>query len=140
MDPNIIQIQKLIEEEIGLNPESMGINSWMGCIHTRMKASGKAHLSEYSELVINSYPELQELIELIVVPETWFYREKKAFDFLQNRLAKEWMKHPHARPMTLLCLPCSTGEEPYSMAMALVEAGMKPGSFRIDAIDISRQA
>jgi chemotaxis protein methyltransferase WspC len=40
----------------------------------------------------------------------------------------------------MLSLPCSTGEEPWSMAMALVDALVPPGRFRIDAIDISGQS
>jgi CheR methyltransferase, SAM binding domain len=40
----------------------------------------------------------------------------------------------------VLSLPCATGEEPFSIAMALLDAGFPPRRFRIDAVDISLRA
>jgi chemotaxis protein methyltransferase WspC len=40
----------------------------------------------------------------------------------------------------LLSLPCASGEEPYSLAMALRDAGVAPERFQIDAVDISARA
>jgi chemotaxis protein methyltransferase WspC len=52
---------------------------------------------------------------------------------------EQWLPaHPEG-VLRLLSLPCSTGEEPYTMAMALIEAGFPAGRFRIDAFDISEK-
>ncbi|ODV41430.1 hypothetical protein AWV79_36315 [Cupriavidus sp. UYMMa02A] len=40
----------------------------------------------------------------------------------------------------MLSLPCASGEEPYSIAMALLDAGIPAARFRIDALDISARA
>ena len=47
--------------------------------------------------------------------------------------------HQHA-VFRVLSLACSTGEEPYSIAMALLDSGLAPQHVRIDAVDISHQA
>jgi chemotaxis protein methyltransferase WspC len=84
--------------------------------------------------------ELQQLIELVVVPETWFFRDHEACATLARYAIEEWRPaHPDSM-MQLLSLPCATGEEAYSMAMALLDAGLPASRFRIDAIDISIKA
>ena len=84
--------------------------------------------------------ELQALIEAVVVPETWFFRDREAFSTLA-RLVQEASPTAHADGVRrILSLPSSTGEEPYSIAMALFDAGVPADRFSIDAIDISAHA
>jgi chemotaxis protein methyltransferase WspC len=83
---------------------------------------------------------LHELIEAVVVPETWFFRDTEAFRALARIAQAEWLPAESAGVLRLLSLPCSTGEEPYSMAMALIEAGLPGRRFRVDALDISSRA
>jgi len=70
-----------------------------------------------------------------VVPESWLFRDPQAFaamvDFVRRRLADG------AQMVRILSVPCAGGEEPYSIAMALCDAGVKPQSFMIDALDLS---
>ncbi|MES2743125.1 MAG: CheR family methyltransferase [Pseudomonadota bacterium] len=79
--------------------------------------------------------EMAELIELVVVPESWFFRDPEAFaaftGVVRARLAAD------ARPVRILSIPCAGGEEPYSMAMALRDAGVAAPCFSIDAFDLS---
>ncbi|SFV17486.1 CheR family methyltransferase [Pseudoduganella namucuonensis] len=79
--------------------------------------------------------ELTELVELVVVPESWLFRDAQAFytavEFVKARLAAS------ARPVRILSVPCAGGEEPYSMAMALGDAGVAPQCYTIDAYDLS---
>ncbi len=72
--------------------------------------------------------ELQALIEAVVVPETWFFRDREAFTMLARIGHEAWLRRaPASRVLRLLSLPSSTGEEPYSMAMALLDAGIPGG-------------
>lgn len=77
------------------------------------------------------------LLDLLVIPESWMFRDPAVFGealrFVRARLAPD---APHA-PLRILSLPCAGGEEPYSMAMALMDAGIGPQQCRIDAVDLS---
>ncbi|AIO38823.1 cheR methyltransferase, SAM binding domain protein [Burkholderia cenocepacia] len=96
-------------------------------------------LDVYWQQLNASADERRALIELFVVPETWFFRDREAFSTLA-RLAAERVAATPGRVIRVLSAPCSTGEEPYSAAMALLDAGLDPASFTIDAIDLSARA
>src|SRR5205814_4567729 len=66
----------------------------------------------YLERLRNSPEELAELIDAVVVPETWFFRDRGAFSVLE-RFVREEAAAKH--PLRLLSFPCATGEEPYSI-------------------------
>ena len=66
--------------------------------------------------------EFQELMNAITVNETYFFREKDQFEALVNSILPELHKSmPKNRPLRILSSPCSTGEEPYSIAITLKE-------------------
>ena len=68
--------------------------------------------------------EFQELINAITVNETYFYREKDHFEVLVNTILPELHNSmPASRVLRILSAPCSTGEEPYSMVLHIVEEG-----------------
>jgi chemotaxis protein methyltransferase CheR len=76
----------------------------------------------------------QELIDYLTTNETFFYRE-----FRQVEVLVELVKN-HYNTVDILCAPSSTGEEPYSIAIALLEAGISPSKFKIFGIDINSEA
>jgi chemotaxis protein methyltransferase CheR len=58
----------------------------------------------------------------ITVNETYFFREKDQFEVLVNRILPELhSRMPASKPLRILSSPCSTGEEPYSMILHIVE-------------------
>lgn len=68
--------------------------------------------------------EFQELINAITVNETYFFREKEQFEVLVKSILPELHKSvPNTRPLRILSSPCSTGEEPYSIVLHIVEEG-----------------
>ncbi len=73
------------------------------------------------------------LISEVVVPETYFFRYPESFAMLQ-----EWIRPRLHHSLRALCMPCSTGEEAYSIAMTLREAGA--ASFKIEAFDASAKS
>ena len=86
--------------------------------------------------------ELVSLIDVVTTNKTDFFRESAHFDFLAQKALPEWCSENYAsRPFLIWSAGCSTGEEPYTMAIVLSEfAGTRPGfRFRILASDISTQ-
>jgi len=76
----------------------------------------------------------QELIDYLTTNETFFYRE-----FRQIAELVELVKN-HGQAVEILCAPSATGEEPYSIAIALLEAGVMPNKIKIVGIDINSDA
>ncbi|AFY81052.1 CheR family methyltransferase [Oscillatoria acuminata] len=133
-------IEQKLRKTIGLDPKTLGSQAIAKAVRYRMEVCGVENVATYLDIWLCSPQELQALIEETVVPETWFFREPESFEFLRRYVLFDWLPtHPEAI-LRLLSVPCSTGEEPYSLAMTLLDAGLPPSSFVIDAVDISQKA
>lgn len=138
-----------LSHETGIDAPSLGANTLERAVLDRTRAMlatrgmpntvDAAALDAYW-LRLNTVPEeRQALIEALVVPETWFFRDREAFVTLARVVGEKLAREP-MRVLRILSAPCSTGEEPYSAAMALLDAGIDPARFTIEAIDISVRA
>ncbi|SAK87843.1 MCP methyltransferase, CheR-type [Caballeronia temeraria] len=133
---------ELLHRTIGLDAESIGANAVSRAVHERYDLWRDAQdgtLDDYYRAVTQDSARMQELIEAVVVPETWFFRDPEAFAALA-RLARVRLHERPAKPVRVLSAPCSTGEEAYTVAMVLIEAGIPAERFTIDAIDVSERA
>ena len=135
----LTELEDLLKRTMGLDAASIGSSAIESAVRNRLAACQLPGVDAYREFVGNSEQELQELIEAIVVPETWFFRDAEAFAALARMVRDEWLPKHATGALRLLSVPCSTGEEPYSIAMTLLDAGLPPDRFRIDAIDISQR-
>ena len=133
-------VQQYLEDAIGLDPESIGKRKISHTIASRMKHAGINEAAAYLDLILNDAAARDDLIEEIVVPETWFFRDTGPFQFLADSFARGDLAASAAKPLRILSVPCSSGEEPYSIAMALLDAAAKPKALHIDAVDISSRA
>lgn len=129
--------ENLLKQAMGLDAVSIGSAAIGHAVQARMVACKLDDIAAYLDSVRASPSELQALIEAVVVPETWFFRDREAFSALARMAAEEWLPTHADGVMRLLSLPCASGEEPYSMAMALLGAGFPGNRFQIDAVDIS---
>ncbi|SOZ39003.1 CheR family methyltransferase [Cupriavidus neocaledonicus] len=132
-------IEALLKARIGLDAGAIGSGAVARAVRERQQARQAPDPESYWQLLQGTADEFQALIEAVVVPETWFFRHREALLAL-GRFAAERAFADGRRTLRLLSLPCSTGEEPYSIAMALLDAGVPPGRFYIDAVDISARA
>ncbi|WP_336353409.1 CheR family methyltransferase [Pseudomonas atacamensis] len=126
-----------LKERIGLDVASVGAAIIERAVRQRTTLSQAAHADEYWQLLQGSRDEQQALIEAVIVPETWFFRYPESFATLGKLARQRLAELNNMRALRILSLPCSTGEEPYSIAMALLDAGLKPHQFKVDGIDIS---
>lgn len=134
------QIEALLKQTMGLDANSIGSATIERAVEQRQAACRIRDPILYWDHLSGSPAELQELIETVVVPETWFFRDREAFAALANLVMPEWLRGQPLGPLRVLSVPCSSGEEPYSAAMALLDAGLSPNRFQIDAVDISARA
>ena len=134
------KIHDLIKVSVGIDLATVGGSPLARGVKERMVKCGLVDEASYIDLIRNSHEELEELVELIVVPETWFFRDEKPFLCLQKYVKEEWTPSCPCAPIKILSLPCSSGEEPYTIAMALLDIGLNPEQMQIEAFDISRQA
>ena len=126
-----------LKERIGLDVTSVGPAIIERAVRQRTTLSQAAHADEYWLLLQGSREEQQALIEAVIVPETWFFRYPESFATLGKLARKRLGELNNMRALRILSLPCSTGEEPYSIAMALLDAGLKPHQFKVDGMDVS---
>jgi len=136
-----ISIKNLLHQKIGLNASSIGDSSIERAIKQRLVANKISEVKEYFELLLGNAGELNDLVEEIVVPETWFFRNNTPFEAFSEYVMKTIEPGLGEKDvLRILSIPCSTGEEPYSIAIGLDRAGFPLKRVEIDAVDISKRA
>lgn len=133
-------IVALLRHTIGLNPDAIGAETIVRAVRQRMAQCGTSDVQTYLDRIQTSEQELHALIDEVIVPETWFFRDQMPFAYLGRYVMAEWFPIDQHAVLRVLSLACSTGEEPYSLAMALLDTGLASQHFRIDAVDISHKA
>lgn len=133
------RFEQLLKRKIGLDVESVGQMVLERAIRQRIKATDSADEEAYWQQLHLSPEEQLALVEAVVVPETWFFRYPESFSQLVKLAQARLTELKHSRPLRIISLPCSTGEEPYSIVMALLDGGLAPQSFEVDALDVSER-
>ena len=132
-------IEALLRQKIGLDANSIGSRTIAHAVEQRQLKCGLPDRAAYFLHLQTSPQELENLIETVVVPETWFFRDREPFIYL-SQFVTHWRSTHPTSIFRVLSAPCSTGEEPYSIAITLLNAGLTPAQFQIDAVDISKRA
>jgi chemotaxis protein methyltransferase CheR len=92
-------------------------------VEDRMIATGSSSFASYfARLRVNMEGEVEKLINAATVNETYFYREDHQFTCLTSNMLQERLRvKPPGEILRIWSVPCSTGEEPYSIAIWLLE-------------------
>lgn len=134
-DMYVKDLGKMIYDFCGLNylnnPSSLALK-----VSKRLSVLNMSY-REYTEFLKRNQQEWNNLIELITNNETYFFREESQLNELSNAILPQLRNKKCIR---IWSAACSTGEEPYSLAMTIAESGIVPlESVRIIATDINRK-
>jgi len=136
--------QSLIHEESGMYLKENRAEFLESRISRRMEATQSPSLYRYYRYVTgHRKTELLILLDLLTVNETSFFRNRPQIELFRNRVLPEMARGAGAgRGLRLWSAGCSTGEEPYTMAMVARETLSPPGcdALRIYASDLSMSA
>jgi chemotaxis protein methyltransferase CheR len=116
----------------------------VGRLFRRLNSLGLSSFSEYyRHVVYTGEREMVQLLDAICTNETWFFRNPDHFTFIRDQLVPAWgadVRASRRQPrLRVWSAACSSGEEPYSLAMVLLEA--LPGwEVNILATDLSSRA
>ena len=148
-DQEFALFQSLISRESGIHLTDAKKQLLVGRLSRRLRELGLTSFSSYYQRVVKgdgSNAERRFMVDCICTNETQFFREARQFEFLETRIIPEWKakaaSRQRSRRVRVWSSACSTGEEPFSLAMMLLyhlpaEAGWE---IEILATDLSQRA
>jgi chemotaxis protein methyltransferase CheR len=102
----------------------------------RLRALSLDSFEGYLDLVRGDPVELSRMVDVLTTNKTNFFRERGHFDLMRDALLPTWAES--GRPVRIWSAACSSGEEPYTIAMTILEhAPSLARSTKILATDIS---
>jgi len=116
--------QSLVHREAGISLSDQKRALLVGRIGPRVRALALPSFGAYYDRVCSDHDELVRMIDSICTNETQFFREPKQFEFLENTWIPALRRDADAgrrrRELRVWSAGCSTGEEPFSIAMSLL--------------------
>ncbi|MFZ5523223.1 MAG: CheR family methyltransferase [Pseudomonadota bacterium] len=113
------RVSRLIYEHAGISLKPSKQDMVYSRLARRLRATGLDNFRDYLKLLESNDPvEWEAFVNSLTTNLTSFFREPHHFPLLTEHVIKQNGSHP----ISLWCSAASTGEEPYSMAMTMVEA------------------
>lgn len=117
-DGDFQRVRKLIYEHAGINLSEAKKDMVYSRLGRRLRATGLTTFKDYLALLeSNDEEEWESFVNSLTTNLTAFFREPHHFPLLAEHI----QKLKHRRPIELWCSAASTGEEPYTMAMTMVD-------------------
>ncbi len=139
-DPDFELYRKLIYDESGIHFSATNRSILESRLKERLREKKLDSLQEYYKLLLRDKEELKTLLDSVTTNLTRFFRNQAHFDAMEKFVVPELIKlrgNAGDRKLRVWSAGCSTGEEPYTIAM-LLKAILPPGwSFEVVASDIS---
>jgi chemotaxis protein methyltransferase CheR len=111
-------------------------------LQKRLRVLGMKSFGDYCDYLFSTSgmeQELVQMLDMVTTNKTDFFREPDHFDYLTQKVLPEWCSRHAGARLAIWSAGCSSGEEPYTLAMVLSEFALShPGfDFQILATDIS---
>lgn len=136
-DKNFRFIVKFIADHAGIVMSDAKRDLVYGRLVRRLRACKLASFTEYCKLIESGdAEELEHCVNALTTNLTSFFREQHHFDFLEKELLPALIKKNKSKVIKIWSAGCSTGEEPYSIAMAVSEILPANWDVRILATDL----
>jgi chemotaxis protein methyltransferase CheR len=144
-DKDFNQFSSFIYERVGIQLPPTKKTMLEARLQKRLKALAMESFEEYGAYVFSSEgqdAELVHMIDVVTTNKTDFFREPAHFEYLIEHALPAIMQqreHNFSEPVRIWSAGCSSGEEPYTLAMVLSEFAAQHRGFRftILASDIS---
>jgi chemotaxis protein methyltransferase CheR len=138
-DADFDQYRELIYAESGITFTATNRSILESRLKERLREKNIDSVKTYIDLVRSNKEELKGFLDSITTNLTRFFRNQAHFDALEKFVIPEIRNHIRKVPGTIRIWSagCSTGEEPYTIAMLMTEILPAPWNFEIIASDIS---
>lgn len=113
-------LRRIAHERTGIVVTDDKFDMFYARLSRRVRKLGLASFEDYCQRVREDSDEVLELVNAITTNLTAFFRENHHFEYLAQHILPAHLATP-PRPLRLWSAGCSTGEEPYSIAMTLLE-------------------
>lgn len=138
------RFRDLVQRQYGIYFEESKLDSLRISLVARATRLGHRSFSDYYAQLERDEAEFNELLNLVTVNETSFFRFPAQFDVLRDEILPEIAsgKGRATRAVRIWSAGCSTGEEPYSIAMTVVDSGIEALGWRSQVLgtDVSTKA
>ena len=136
------KLSNFIYDEYGIKLTPVKKTMLESRLQKRLNALQMDSYKDYCDFVFSTQGRQQELIhmiDLVTTNKTDFFREPAHFDFLTNQILPEFTSNTIVRPLKIWSAGCSSGEEPYTLAMVINEfcESQQPINYSIAATDLS---
>lgn len=121
-DRDFARVSRLAKSEAGIHLSSAKKELVYGRLVRRVRALGKSSFADYLGSLDQHAGELGALINAITTNMTFFFRQEAQFDHLKSSLFPQMRADGVKGPLKIWSAACSTGQEPYSLAMTAFEA------------------
>ncbi len=114
---DFILLKRFIEQTLGIHCSNYKEDYIKRRLLSRMRSTGSSSYDDYLKYLKANSPELENLRNALTINVTEFFRDNEVYDLMKKEIFPALFQQ--RKRLRIWCAGCSTGEEPYSLAMIL---------------------